>query len=88
MHHLELLTWFGVYILESLLEVKTMSDKSILGNYHFPISKAHPDNSRGNQQVIEGGKQVGSLEFIPNAETGTFDIAVTNTKGEIVFPKL
>ena len=64
------------------------NDKSTLGNFHSPHSKGHPDNSRGNQQIIDEGKQVGSLEYFHNAETGTLDIAVSNTKGKVVIHKL
>lgn len=61
-----------------------MSKKdAITGNFHYPSSNKHPKESGGNQQVFEGGKQVGSLEYIPDVKEG-FCIQLNNTKGKKV----
>ena len=54
---------------------------TILGNFHRPSSNSHPASSFGNQQVFDNGRQVGSLEYNYNVNTGRVDILLNNTKG-------
>ena len=61
-----------------------MSKKDkIAGNFHYPSSDKHPPESVGNQQIWEKGKQVGSLEYIPDTKEGV-NIQLNNTKGKKV----
>lgn len=59
-------------------------EDAILGNFHQPTTDLHPPESIGNQQIFEGGRQVGSLEYIPTPD-GTLNIQVNNTSGDNVF---
>ena len=54
-------------------------DNTILGNFHAPSSDAHPGESIGNQQIFDGGLQVGSIEYIPDFDTGSLRLKVYNT---------
>ena len=56
-------------------------DSTVLGNFHRPSSDKHPKESLGNQQVFDQGKQVGSLEYIPDAQ-GNMKIQLNNSKGK------
>jgi hypothetical protein len=58
-----------------------------VGNFHKPSSQQHPSESLGNQSIIHGGRQIGSLEYTPTSN-GDLNISVSNTQGKIVFPKL
>ena len=61
-----------------------MSKKdAITGNFHYPSTDKHPKESVGNQQIFDGGRQVGSLEYTPDAKEG-FRIQINNTKGKKV----
>ena len=63
---------------------QNMSKKDkILGDFHNPTSDKHPPESVGNQQIWGNGKQVGSLEYIPDSKQG-FRIQVNNPKGKKV----
>ncbi|MBN1294861.1 MAG: hypothetical protein JXB48_23700 [Candidatus Latescibacteria bacterium] len=54
---------------------------AITGNFHYPSSDKHPKESVGNQQIFDGGKQVGSLEYIPDINQG-FKIQLNNKNGK------
>lgn len=54
---------------------------TILTNFHKASSKQHRGDSVGNQGVFNNGKQVGSIEFVPNAQTQSFDLQLHNKKG-------
>ena len=56
-------------------------DSAITGNFHRPSSDKQPSESIGNQQVFNQGKQVGSLEYIPDAQ-GNMKIQLNNTKAK------
>lgn len=55
-----------------------------LGNFHKPTTGQHPPESIGNQPIYNDGRQVGSLEFVPQ-KNGTLGIQVNNTSGQEVF---
>ena len=59
-------------------------DNTVLGNFHQPSSNQHPANSIGNQQIFDQGRQVGSVEYIPDAQ-GNMRLQVNNTSGNPVF---
>ncbi len=52
-----------------------------VGNFHIPGTDKHPSKSLGNQQIWESGKQIGSIEYLPNSETQNLDLNVFNHKG-------
>jgi hypothetical protein len=60
------------------------SDKT-LGDFHKPSNPAqHPTNSIGNQQVWNGGKQVGAIEFEVNPKTQSLDLNFSTKGGKKV----
>lgn len=62
-------------------------EQNVLGGFHESTSGAHPEESIGNQQIWgPGGYQAGAIEYIPNAETESIDLCVTNIDGDIVTP--
>lgn len=61
-----------------------MQPDSILGWFHEPSSDSHPSESIGNQQIFDGGEQVGSIEYVPDGDTGSLDLSVYNTDGDHV----
>ena len=55
---------------------------AVLGDFHKPSNpEKHNPNSIGNQQVWYGGKQVGAIEAIPNAATGSIDLVLETNGG-------
>jgi|GEM_PF-2898338 len=54
----------------------------IIGNFHIPSTDKHPDDSIGNQQIWDRGRQVGSIEYIPD-ESGRLDLNISTPDGKI-----
>ncbi|MDC7236774.1 MAG: hypothetical protein PQJ45_03245 [Sphaerochaetaceae bacterium] len=55
---------------------------TILTNFHKSSSKsAHRSDSIGNQGIINEGKQVGSIEYVPTS-SGEIDLSFHNHKGK------
>lgn len=59
-----------------------MSDYGLtLGAPHTPSSSGHPADAPLNQQIIEGGRQIGALEHKISPQGDYLGTSVTNRKG-------